>query len=98
LLDEALKEKMKVSTAIIFAIIFFSASAQVCNTIGSEIINCTDSEGRKQGYWKLTRKVIDLRWHSGLGSKEGCRYGESAHYLPVAEGNYKNDMKIGEWN
>jgi len=70
---------------------------QSCGTIKGEIINCIDSAGLKQGYWKETRKKVLLSWYGGLGSKEGCRYGEDVVYLPVAEGYYQDNQKVGTW-
>lgn len=83
---------------ILLLIFTLSTYGQKCDTIDGKFINCVDSSGLKQGYWELTKKKILVSGHSGLGSKEGCRYFEKAEYYPLSKGKYKNDKKIGTWD
>ena len=88
---------MKQILFILTLLITISTYGQKCDTINVENINCVDKDNLKQGFWKITEKKILLSWHSGYGSKDGCQYGENVEYIPISEGLYKNDKKVGTW-
>lgn len=70
---------------------------QSCDTIEGRIFNCTDAKGKKNGIWKVQRKILNLSRHSGLGSKGGCKYFEYFRYETLAEGLYSDNKKTGIW-
>jgi hypothetical protein len=88
---------MKQILFILTFLITISIYGQKCDTINGKYVNCIDSDNLKQGFWKITEKKILLSWHSGYGSKDGCQYGENVEYIPLSEGQYKNDKKVGTW-
>lgn len=88
---------MKRIIFILFLLTSLASYGQTCDTIDGQQINCIDSNGQKQGFWKERKKILLYSSYSGLGSKEGCQYKEVYRYLPGAEGQYKDNKKTGTW-
>ncbi|MBL4586780.1 MAG: hypothetical protein JKX84_06980 [Flavobacteriales bacterium] len=89
--------KMRQLLTLFFLTISVVSFGQICDTINGEILNCVDANGLKQGYWEMTWKRVTMSWHGGYGTAEGCQYGEIATYLPLENGNYRDNKKIGKW-
>lgn len=87
-------------TLVLFSLIIFSlqTSGQSCDTIQERVVNCTDSNGLKQGAWEV--------WNDRLRQQED--YGPVPGFCQTAplikarttiknKGEYLDDKKIGKW-
>lgn len=68
---------------------------QVCDTIDGQIMNCANSKGFKQGYWKERRKILYMSSDSDFGPETGHK--DYYRYLVLSEGNYSDSKKTGTW-
>jgi len=91
------REIIKYLLSIPFLLTSFISFGQTCDTIDGKIFNCIDINGHRQGLWKEQKKILEYSSHSGLGSKEGCRYSEKFRHETLGEGYYSDNKKIGTW-
>lgn len=88
---------MRFILSLLISFITLFSFGQSCDTTNGEVINCTDKEGLKQGFWELTKKNILVSGYRGLGTKDGCHYFEKVEIYPQARGNYIDGEKTGVW-
>ena len=74
-----------------------ASSGQSCETIDGQTINCSDNINQKQGFWKERKIILTYCSYSCFGNNNGCKYKEENVYVTLAEGEYKDNKKIGKW-
>ena len=84
---------MKYYFQILFILFYSFSTAQNCEEVDSNIINCVDSANRKQGYWIVfdTTLLITRSHFDGESSVA------QMERRPIAKGFYQNNDKIGVW-
>lgn len=92
-----LSAQMKVFALLCFLLVRYSSIAQSCDTINSVIVNCKDSLGRRQGHWVLNeRKLLSSMYRCFVGGGR-CEHVEHYNLYKLAEGNYRDDVRVGTW-
>jgi hypothetical protein len=82
--------------------LFFSwtwTQAQKCETYYGKTINCIDKDSLKQGFWyeyQIT-KILTTDSFRQNPKAIGFHNDKGEVETPMAEGNYKNNRKVGEW-
>lgn len=74
-------------------------NAQQCETYYGKTINCTDKDSLKQGYWfeYKINKILTTDSFKRNPMAIGFHNDEGRADIPLSEGFYKSDKRIGEW-
>jgi hypothetical protein len=90
---------MRFCISIFLCFAFTLTKAQSCETYFGKTINCIDKESLKQGFW-YEYKIIKILTTDSLRRNPkafGFHNDEGRVEIPIAEGYYKDNKKIGEW-
>jgi hypothetical protein len=86
-------------TILFFLLAFAFANGQSCETFNKKTINCIDKDSLKQGFW-YEYKVQKILTTDSLRHNPraiGFHNDEGKVHIPIAEGYYKDNKRIGQW-
>lgn len=87
---------MKFALFLLFGLLPILSFSQSCETVEGVQMNCIDSRGLKQGYWKERKKYATAGLITEAVRKDKSQNLDSVYHT-VAEGYYKDSKRIGTW-